>query len=73
MNLADALAAVQAGERVTSDVLPIGTVIKTEVKGWDRTGPRVVWEASGSGFDFTPKPEHKAAEWRIVKGWLSHV
>jgi len=69
MKLADALAAVEAGERVTCNVLPIGTVVKREASGWGFTGPRVVWEGTGAGHNFTARPEHEAADWRKVEGW----
>lgn len=73
MNLAEALEAVAAGERVTSDALPLGTVLKTEQRGWERSGARVIWEGTGDGFDFRARPEHEAADWRIVKGWAVYA
>lgn len=74
MTLADALAHVEAGGKARSEALPIGTVLKTEQLGWSKPAVRVVWEATGSGFDFTPRPEHETADWQpVAKGWGSYV
>ena len=72
MNLAEALAHVEDGGRATCDVLPQGAVLKREPRGWGLSGPRVVWEATGTGFDFRARSEHEAAEWRAVEGWASY-
>lgn len=71
MTLAEALAAVEAGKRVTSDAISRGWVLKLEHDGWN-SSIRVVNEATGSGYRFTARPEHEAADWRIVEGWASY-
>jgi hypothetical protein len=68
MNLAEALAAVEAGKRVRSSAISKGWVVKAEGEGWGRR-VRVVNEATGSSFDFTARPEHDTADWQIVEGW----
>lgn len=75
MNLEEALDHVLAGGRATCDVLPTGTVLKTEMVGeWPAAQVRVVWEANGDGFTFTDrlKAECEGAEWRKVEGWASY-
>jgi hypothetical protein len=70
MTLADALEAVAEGERVMCDLYPAGVVVKLS-EGW-QAKVRVVFEGNGpegASYDFTPKPEHESADWRIVKGW----
>ncbi|CAB4131748.1 hypothetical protein UFOVP131_19 [uncultured Caudovirales phage] len=73
MKLAEAIAHAEAGGRATCDVLPRGAVLKTEEVG-DPPAPqvRVIWEATGSGYTFTAKPEYEAAEWHAVTGWASY-
>ncbi len=68
MTLGEALAAVGEGARVTSAALPLGSVLKRE--GW--SNPRVVFEETGSGFDFVARAEHETANWRKVEGWLTY-
>jgi hypothetical protein len=71
MTLAEALEHVLGGGRATCDALPLGAVLKCERKGWETTGPRVVFEATGDGFDFTERlrSESEAMTWRKVEGW----
>lgn len=68
---AEALAHVEAGGRATCEALPLGAVLKRERKGWELTGPRVVFERTGDGFDFTPRLSEVSADmdWRKVEGW----
>lgn len=72
LTLAQALEHVLAGGRATCDALPLGAVLKCERSGWETTGPRVVFEATGSGFDFTDRlrDESEAMIWRKVEGWV---
>ncbi len=68
MTIIEALALAAEGERVTCDALQPGCVVKlSEDDGPSRY--RVVFEGDGSGYDFTPRDDHKAAEWRVVRGW----
>lgn len=73
MNQAEALAHVEAGGRARCDALPLGAVLKLEARGWAMSGPRVVFEATGSSFDFTERLREVSAdmEWHKVEGWAS--
>lgn len=73
MNQAEALEHVLAGGRATCEALPLGAVLKCERKGWETTGPRVVFEGTGDGFDFTDRLRNVSADmdWRKVEGWVT--
>lgn len=73
LTLAEALAHVEAGGRATCDALPLGAVLKLEPRGWAMSGPRVVFEATGTGFDFTDRlrEESEGMAWRKVQGWAN--
>lgn len=78
MNLAEAMQAVQDGKRVRSDAIPQGWVVKLQLvqspggPKFDYSVIRVVCEATGSSFDFTPTPERVNAEWHLVEGWATY-
>lgn len=73
MNLAEAMAIVDGGGRVTCNMLSLGTVVKLEAVG-DPAKPerRVCFESSGGSFTFVPTADHEAATWHEVKGWASY-
>ena len=73
MTLDEALELVAAGERVTSDSLSRGSVLKAEAHGWDETRLRVVFEATGDSYAFQHSPADQAADWRLVEGWAAYA
>lgn len=73
MTLDEAIAHVSDGGRATCDFLPRGSVLKLEQVGvWQMPALRVVFEATGDGYNFQRHAELEAAEWRKVEGWLSY-
>ncbi len=70
MTYEDALKAIDQGKRVSCDAIPTGAVVKAVKEGWEPLKVRVVFEATGAGFDFYARDEHKAADWHIVEGWV---
>lgn len=67
MTIDEALAHVNAGGRVTSPALSQGSVLKIEDGRL-----RVVFEATGTGYDFTRYPLHDEVEWRKIEGWATY-
>jgi hypothetical protein len=70
MKFEEALQAIDQGKRVTCSAIPLGAVVKAVKEGWNPSKVRVVFEATGAGFDFTARDEHRAADWSIVEGWV---
>jgi hypothetical protein len=72
MTLDEALELVAAGERVTSDSLSRGSVLKAEAHGWDAPRLMIVFEGAGASYEFQHSPADQAADWRLVEGWSSY-
>lgn len=70
MTYDEAMQAAAEGKRVRCDALPTGSVVKSVKLGWNPEVLRVSFEATGAGFNFTARDDHKAAAWSVVEGWV---
>lgn len=65
----EAITLAMDGKKLTSETLPDGAIIKCDAEG----ELRVVFEATGSSYIFTPRAEHSdATDWREIGGWASY-
>ena len=71
MTLDETITYVEQGGKVTCDCLPSGAVLK--LQPFYKPAIRIVFEATGSGYMFTARDEHKQANWRKVEGWFNYV
>ncbi len=68
MLLSEAIEQLGTGASFTSNSLPAGAVLKFE-----DGDSRIVFPSTGSGYSFTPRAEHIAADWRKLEGWLNYA
>lgn len=69
MDLATAIGLAEKGKKLTNPTLQTGAVIHCNPEG----ELRVLFEATGDGYTFTPKAEHHNEHWQLKEGWGSYV